>query len=95
MVFNIIDVPCSRLDKLGSDWLQTLKALKKEQVVHTYSLLDVGVVRIVFERDKAKHIQTVLEFYESKDVPRGHVGALPGSAITEEDKEKMKKRSQE
>ena len=49
----------------GKGYREVLNSLLNEGVLESYE----DVVKLTFDKTKALHIQAVLEFYETKDVP--------------------------
>lgn len=53
------------LETSGKAYKEVLDSLVNEGLLKSYE----EVVELKFDKDKALHIQAVLEFYNSKDVP--------------------------
>lgn len=68
-----IYVPWTRLKKVNSNFLAVLEDLQTSGVIKSFSIVSVDTVGIVFTKAKAAHIQTVLEFYDSRTTPDGPI----------------------
>lgn len=81
----VIIVPWKLLRTCGPDWLSVLGSLQEEGILKSYDLMTADEVKLSFYKDQAVHIQTVLEFFETKDTPSGRNPPVAGNKLNEED----------